>query len=97
MDVDGGNLQNDFFNHARKDRIVVAVYLANGKKLVGRVKAFDRYTVLLEGTQGEQIVYKHAITTVGPARHHQGQHADEHAWSDESPHHAMPGDRSEGR
>ena len=48
----------------------------------------------LTGTQGEQIVYKHAITTVGPARHHQGQHADEPAWSDD---HAMPGDRSEGR
>lgn len=83
MDVDGGNLQNDFFNHARKERILVAMFLANGKKLVGRVKAFDRYTVLLEGLHGEQIVYKHAITTVGAARPHSGSHGEEHASGDE--------------
>ena len=96
MDVDGGNLQNDFFNHARKDRILIAMYLANGKKLVGRVKAFDRYTVLLEGSQGEQIVYTHAITTVGPARQHQGHHSDDHGWSEDA-HPVIPGDRSESR
>jgi host factor-I protein len=83
MDVDGSNLQNDFFNHARKERFLVAVFLANGKKLVGRIKAFDRYTLLLEGLYGEQIVYKHAITTVSPARPHSGTHSEEHGAADD--------------
>ncbi len=65
---DSGNLQNEFFNAVRRDRTVVAVFLANGKKLVGRIKSFDRFTLLLEGPQGEQIIFKHAISTVGPAR-----------------------------
>lgn len=90
MDVDSSNLQNDFFNHARKERVLVAVFLANGKKLVGRIKAFDRYTLLLDGLHGEQIVYKHAITTVGPARPHVGAHED-HGWGDE-PHAPAPQD-----
>ena len=96
MDVDGGNLQNDFFNHARKERMLVAVYLANGKKLVGRVKAFDRYTVLLEGLQSEQIVYKHAITTVGPARHPASPHPDDHGFNDDA-RPAPPDEGPEGR
>lgn len=68
--MDGeGNLQNDFFNQLRKDRAPVAIYLANGKKLVGRIKAFDKFTVLLESHHGEQVVFKHAIATIGAVRH----------------------------
>lgn len=67
-----GDLQNEFFNTARKERTLVAVYLTNGKKLVGRIRSFDKFTLLLEGQQGTQIVYKHAVSTVGawqpPAR-----------------------------
>ncbi len=58
------NLQNEFFNQLRKERKPVIVFLANGKKLTGRVKSFDRYTVLLESSQGEQIIFKHAISTI---------------------------------
>ena len=68
MDAEPGNLQNDFFNHARRERTTVAVFLANGKKLVGRIKAFDKFTILLDGSSGEQIVFKHAISTVSTAR-----------------------------
>lgn len=64
MEDESGNLQNDFFNTVRKDRTLVSVFLANGKRLEGRVKSFDKFTILLEGQQGEQIVYKHAISTV---------------------------------
>lgn len=60
------DLQSEFFNTARKERTLVAVFLANGKKLVGRIKSFDKFTLLLEGHQGEQIVYKHAVATVCP-------------------------------
>lgn len=68
MDRESVNIQNDFFNRARKDRSRVTLFLVNGKKLVGRIKAFDRFTVLLEGGSGEQIVFKHAIAGVAAAR-----------------------------
>jgi host factor-I protein len=68
MDRDDANLQNEFFNALRKSRTVVAVYLANGKRLVGRVRSFDRFTLLLDGGHGEQMVFKHAISTVCAVR-----------------------------
>ena len=64
MDSESRNLQNDFLNAARKDRSTVTVFLGNGKRLTGRLKSFDRFTLLLENHQGEQIVFKHAISTV---------------------------------
>jgi len=64
MDAEARNLQNDFFNAARKARTPVTMYLSNGKKLTGRIKSFDKFTVLIEGQQGELMVFKHAVTTV---------------------------------
>ena len=64
MDTESRNLQNDFFNAARKARTPVTVFLNNGKKLTGRIKSFDKFTLLLDGEQGECMVFKHAITTV---------------------------------
>lgn len=64
MDGESGNLQNDFFNAARKEKKLVTVFLGNGKKLTGRIRSFDKFTLLLEGQQGEQIIFKHAISTV---------------------------------
>jgi host factor-I protein len=64
MDSESRNLQNDFLNAARKDKSTVTVFLGNGKRLTGRLKSFDRFTLLLENHQGEQIVFKHAISTV---------------------------------
>jgi host factor-I protein len=75
MDSAKGDLQNEFFNAARKERTLVAVFLTNGKKLVGRIRSFDKFTMILEGQQGPQIVYKHAISTVGaytPSHHSRG-------------------------
>lgn len=77
MQVEKNDLQNEFYNNARKDRATVNIFLSNGKKLVGRIRSFDKFTVLLDGEFGEQIIYKHAISTVGvahggpgrPARH----------------------------
>lgn len=67
MQVEKNDLQNEFFNNARKDRATVNIFLSNGKKLVGRIRSFDKFTVLLDGEFGEQIIYKHAISTVGVA------------------------------
>ena len=60
MDRDNSlNIQNDFFNQARKDKARVLVFLNSGKKLTGRIKSFDKFTVILESGQGEQMIFKH--------------------------------------
>ncbi len=64
MDAEAKNLQNDFFNAARKARTPVTIYLSNGKKLTGRIKSFDKFTVLIDGPSGDLMVFKHAVTTV---------------------------------
>ncbi len=76
MDPDSRNLQNDFFNAARKEKTVVTVFLGNGKKLVGRIKSFDKFTLLLDSHYGEQMIFKHAISTVSTASRPATDHAD---------------------
>lgn len=66
MESESRNLQNDFFNAARKAKTPVTVYLCNGKKLTGRIKSFDKFTLLLENHQGELMVFKHAVSSVSP-------------------------------
>ena len=63
----GQLLQDPFLNLLRKEHIPVAVYLVNGIKLQGQIESFDQYVVLLRNTV-TQMVYKHAISTVVPAR-----------------------------
>src|SRR5438067_4751174 len=64
------NLQDSFLNQVRKENIPVTLYLTSGVQLRGHVKGFDAFTVILEG-QGKppQLVYKHSIVSVAPARH----------------------------
>ena len=63
----GQSLQDPFLNALRRDRIPVAIYLVNGIKLQGQVESFDQFVILLKNTVS-QMVYKHAISTVVPAR-----------------------------
>ena len=59
------SIQNDFFNLARKSRTRVTIFLASGKRLVGRIKAFDRFTIILDAGNGaDEMIFKHAIATV---------------------------------
>ena len=58
------NIQNDFLNNARKENAGVQIFLTNGKKLNGRIKSFDRFTIVLEHQNKEQIIFKHAISTI---------------------------------
>jgi len=60
-------LQDPFLNALRKEHIPVSIYLVNGIKLQGNVESFDQYVILL-GNTVTQMVYKHAISTVVPAR-----------------------------
>lgn len=59
-------LQDTFLNRARKDNIGITVYLINGYQIKGLVKGFDNYTVMIEGDNKQQLIYKHAISTIVP-------------------------------
>lgn len=58
------NLQDAFLNSARKERVPVTIYLTSGVKLSGRVRGFDKYCVVFETNHQEQLIFKHAISTV---------------------------------
>lgn len=63
----GQSLQDPFLNMLRKEKVPVSIYLVNGIKLQGQVDSFDQFVVLLKNTVN-QMVYKHAISTVVPSR-----------------------------
>lgn len=63
----GPSLQDPFLNSLRKEKIPVSIYLVNGIKLQGLIESFDQFVVLLKNTVS-QMVYKHAISTIVPAR-----------------------------
>lgn len=63
----GQSLQDPFLNALRKEKVPVSIYLVNGIKLQGQVESFDQFVVLLKNTVN-QMVYKHAISTIVPAR-----------------------------
>lgn len=58
------NIQDTFLNTVRKDKSQITVYLVSGVKLTGRIRSFDKYSVLLENNNQEQLIFKHAISTV---------------------------------
>jgi len=60
-------VQDVFLDHARRERLTVAVHLMDGRELVARVKAFDRFAVLVEDADGDWLLFKHAIATIRPA------------------------------
>lgn len=62
------NLQDLFLNQCRKDKITAVIYLTNGFQLKGYVKGFDNFIVILEAEGKQQMIYKHAISTVIPSR-----------------------------
>ena len=63
----GQSLQEPFLNALRRERVPVSIYLVNGIKLQGQVESFDQFVVLLKNSVS-QMIYKHAISTVVPAR-----------------------------
>ncbi|AFM41816.1 RNA-binding protein Hfq [Desulfosporosinus acidiphilus SJ4] len=62
------NLQDTFLNQVRKENLPVTIYLVNGFQLKGLIKGFDNFTVVIEFEGRQQMVYKHAISTVMPIR-----------------------------
>jgi len=61
-------IQDSFLNSARKERSNVTIYLMSGVKLTGRIKSFDKYSVILESNNQDQLIFKHAISTVAAGR-----------------------------
>jgi host factor-I protein len=63
------NIQDSFLNTARKEKSLITIYLLSGVKLSGRIRSFDKYSVVLETNNQEQLIFKHAISTVVLPRH----------------------------
>jgi host factor-I protein len=68
MDKPAQNIQDSFLNNARKEKGLVTIYLLSGVKLSGRIKSFDKYSLVLETNSQEQLIFKHAISTVVTTR-----------------------------
>jgi len=62
------NIQDTFLNTVRKDKTPITIYLVSGVKLTGKIRSFDKYSVLLENNSQEQLIFKHAISTVVSSR-----------------------------
>ena len=62
------NIQDTFLNTVRKDKTPITIYLVSGVKLTGKIRSFDKYSVLLENHSQEQLIFKHAISTVVSSR-----------------------------
>lgn len=68
MEKPAQNIQDAFLNNARKDKTVVTIYLLSGVKLSGKIKSFDKYSLVMETNNQEQLIFKHAISTVATFR-----------------------------
>ena len=68
MNKNNINLQDVFLNQVRKEHIAVTIYLTNGFQLKGLVRGFDNFTVVLDSEGRQQLVYKHAISTISPMK-----------------------------
>ena len=62
------NIQDVYLNSVRREKAPVTVFLISGVKLIGRIKGFDKYSVILESNNQEQLIFKHAISTVTTAK-----------------------------
>jgi len=67
------NIQDGFLNLARREKTTVTIYLVNGAKLLGRIKSFDKFSLLLETGAQDQLIFKHAISTIAQARRSTGE------------------------
>ena len=66
--MDKKNLQDTFLNRARAERVPVTLFLMNGFQLRGVLRAFDSFTVVIDSDGKQQLIYKHAISTIAPVR-----------------------------
>ena len=67
------NIQDGFLNLARREKTTVTIYLVNGAKLLGRIKSFDKFSLILETGPQDQLIFKHAISTISQSRRSSGE------------------------
>ena len=67
------NIQDAFLNTVRREKTTVVIYLVNGAKLTGRIRSFDKFSVLLESGSHDQLIFKHAISTISQTRRASGE------------------------
>lgn len=84
------NIQEAFLNNARKEKTFLTIYLMSGVKLSGRIKSFDKYSVVLEANNQEQLIFKHAISTVVVSKPFHGSGAGHGAGVGSSPGAPLP-------
>lgn len=68
MKINSINLQDLFLNKARKENKDVTIFLLNGYQIKGAVKGFDNYTIIIESEGKQQLIYKHAVSTIVPVK-----------------------------
>ena len=68
MEGKAQNIQDVYLNTVRKEKLPVTIFLMSGVKLMGRLRGFDKYSVILEANHQEQLIFKHAISTVTTSR-----------------------------
>lgn len=73
------NVQDGFLNTLRRDRINVTIYLVGGVKLTGKIRSFDKFSVVLESGNLEQLIFKHAISTISVPRGSMSHARDHHS------------------
>ncbi|MEO8097544.1 MAG: RNA chaperone Hfq [Acidobacteriota bacterium] len=83
MEKQAQNIQEAFLNNARKEKTFLTIYLMSGVKLSGKIKSFDKYSVILETNNQEQLIFKHAISTVVVSRPF---HSNTHSGGASGPH-----------
>jgi host factor-I protein len=84
------NIQDAFLNNARREKTFLTVYLMSGVKLTGRIKSFDKYSVVLETNSQEQLIFKHAISTVVISRGGHSSAASAGGYSQDSTRSPLP-------
>jgi host factor-I protein len=84
------NIQDAFLNTVRREKDTVTIYLMNGAKLTGRIRSFDKFSVLLESGPQDQLIFKHAISTIQHARRPFSDHRPPHG----AEHTTDPGDQA---
>lgn len=78
MEKSTQNIQDSFLNNARKEKTAITIYLMGGVRLNGRIKSFDKYSLILESNNQEHLVFKHAISTVVTGRATHPAHPNPH-------------------
>jgi host factor-I protein len=68
MNKQTSNLQDVFLNSARKDKVEITIFLMNGVPIKGKVISFDTFTILLDVDKKQNLIYKHAVSTVMPIK-----------------------------